>query len=576
MSDNEIAATATPQSAQSYISRTSGLKTKDYVGYALGDTACCLVFGLVTSLLQKFYTDVFSLSPLFIMLMMIGARVWDAINDPIMGRICDTVKPSKWGRYRPWFLYASVPLTISAILMFIKWPGLEDGGVGTMIYATCTYVLFGMCYTMLQIPYGSLASVVTTDEKERTKLSVYRSIGAGVGGTPVILIASFCYAKRLASATSVYTKNVDGVLYEIGENGKIITDMQYTPVIIGVVILAVVSFAMLMLAFKMNKERVLTAPAPHREKGDTARVIKGLFKNRAFVAVSVASMLLLAGQMFTQSFYLYLFDDYFGANWMNIVSMVCTYAPMVLFMFFTPKLVRKFGKKEICAVGMALAAGANLVLFALRGVNPDILMWLFLVLCFVSGCGMTFMVLQVWSMATDAIDDVEVKTGKRDDGTSYAFFMFFRKLGQVIAAVAVNGALLGMHYNTAKGAVQTLGNLSIMYDLATLIPAIMFGIMSLVLFLWYPLSKKKVAELQVLKEAKLKEAYENNLIGIDGDSLVSDIGVSDVPETADDFGGIVEAVNADDVSETTDAPETYAPETDASEADDKDNKPDGE
>ena len=253
---------------KSFIQRTSGLKNKDYVGYAMVDVAGCLVFGLVTSLLQKFYTDVFALSPLFIMLMMVGARIWDAINDPIMGRICDSIKLSKWGRYRPWFLYASVPLTLSAILMFVKWPGLGDGVsyVCTAVYATIIYILFGMCYTMLQIPYGSLASVVTTDEKERTKLSVFRSIGAGIGSLPVILIASFCYDKRLASENSVNKIMKDGIWYEIGENGRILTDMNYKIVIIGVVILSLISFGMLMLAFKNNKERVITAPSKKKEK----------------------------------------------------------------------------------------------------------------------------------------------------------------------------------------------------------------------------------------------------------------------------------------------------------------------
>ena len=500
-------------SDNSYIARTSGLKGKDYVGYALGDTACCLVFGLVTSLLQKFYTDIFGLTPLFIMIMFIGARVWDAVNDPIMGRITDLTKPNKYGRYRPWFLYASIPLTISAILMFVKWPGLGEGAVGTMVYATFTYVLFGMCYTMLQIPYGSLASVVTTDEKERTKLSVFRSIGAGIGSVPVILIASFAYKDRLDEFGNPV----------IGENGKVITDMQYLPVIIGVVILALLSCVMLILAFKFNKERVPATQAPKKEKGATFQAVKRLFKTPAFVAVSVASMLLLAGQMFTQSFYLYLFDDYFGANWMNTVSVVCTYAPMGIFMFFTPKLVRKFGKKEICAVGMVIAAAANLLLFALRGVNPNILMWLFLVLCFVSGCGMTFIVLQVWAMATDAIDMVEVKTGSRDDGTSYAFFMFFRKLGQVIAAVAVNAALLAMNYKTGKGQIQELSTLHTMYDLATIIPAVLFGLMAIVLFFWYPLSKKKVAELQELKEEHLKKTLANTSVGVEENNQAEEI-----------------------------------------------------
>ena len=139
---------------------------------------------------------------------------------------------------------------------------------------------------------------------------------------------------------------------------------------------------------------------------------------------------------------------------------------------------------------------------------------IFLLLCFVSGCGLTTVVMQLWAMATDAIDDIEVKTGSRDDGTAYSFFNFFRKLGQVLAAVCVNGALLGMNYNYAKGAVQTLENLKIMYDMATLIPAVLFGLMALILFVWYPLSKDRVAELQTAKELKLKEHYENNTIDL--------------------------------------------------------------
>ena len=429
-----------------------------------------------------------------------------------MGRLCDTSKLSKWGRYRPWFLWAAGPLIISTMLMFIKWPGLtgEENYVGTCIYATVTYVMFGMSYTMLQIPYGGLASVVTTDEKERTKLSVFRSIGAGVGSIPAVLIASFCYKK-------------------IGVNeqtGRDISEMQYKPVIIGVVIVSLVALVMLILAFMMNKERVIAQPKGKVAKGETKQIVKGLFKNRAFLAASVASMLLLAGQMFTQSFYLYLFDDYFGKPWMNLVSTACTYAPMVIFMFFTPKLVRKFGKKELCGIGMIIAAVANLGMFALRAVNPNILAYLFLVLCFVSGCGLTFIILQVWSMATDAIDDIEVKTGRRDDGTAYAFFMFFRKLGQVIAAIAVNGALLGMHYDYTKGAIQTTKNLEIMYDMATIIPAVLFGIMAVVLLVWYPLSKKKVADLQIAKEEHLKNAFESNAIAIDNTIGIENLGES--------------------------------------------------
>ncbi|MBR2672557.1 MAG: MFS transporter [Oscillospiraceae bacterium] len=489
----------------SYIARTSGLKAKDYLGYAMVDTAGCLVFSLVTTLLQKYYTDIFHLSPLFIMFMFIAARIWDAINDPIMGRICDTVRPAKSGRYKQWFLYAAFPLTLSAVLMFLKLPGLGEDGhyTATCIYATATYIFFGMSYTVLQIPYGSLASVVTTDAGERSKLSVWRSIGAAVGSIPVLVIASFAYANRIGP---------DGNPV-IGENGKIITDMQYKPVILGVSIMAVVSFAMLLVSFFLNKERVKTKPRP-KEQGAAVKAVKTLFRNRSFVAISLISMLLLSGQMFTQSFYTYLFNDYFHANWMNLATQACTYSPMIIFMFFLPKLARKIGKKEITAPGVALAAAANLILYFLKGMDPSILIWVFLIMNFISGCGLTTLVMQLWAMVTDSIDDIEVKTGSRDDGTAYSIFNFFRKFGQVLSALCVNGALLGMSYNYEKGAVQTLSNLRKMYDLATLIPAVLFGVMAALLFFAYPLSRRKVEELQELKEVRLKESYEQNIIDI--------------------------------------------------------------
>jgi len=494
------------ENKESYIAKTSGLKFKDYVGYGMGDAAGCLVFSLVTTLLQKFYTDVFNISPLFIMLMFIVARVWDAVNDPIMGRICDTAKTTKYGRYRPWFLRVAAPLAVLSILMFSKWPGLggDVNYVATCVYATVTYILWGMCYTVLQIPYGSLASVVTTDVGERNKLSVFRAVGAALGSIPVLAISSFAYAKRVDAAGN----------FVYGENGKIITDLQYKPVIIGVIIMSLCSMLMLFLTFKLNKERVITKPA-EKQKGATGKVFKLLMQNKAFVSISLVAMLLLAGQMFTQSFYLYLFNDYFNANWMNLVSMACTYSPMIILMFFMPKLSRRLGKKEVCATGMALAAVCNLIMFSLRGMNPSNLIMPFLLLCFMSGCGQTTVTLQLWTMATDSIDDIEVKTGSRDDGTAYSIFNFFRKMGQVIAAICVNGSLLGMHYKYGKGDVQTLENLKKMYDMATLIPAVMFGLMALLLFVVYPLSKKKVEELQILKEAKLKESYEKNEISID-------------------------------------------------------------
>lgn len=489
---------------RSYISQTSGLQGKDYIGYALGDFAGCLCFSTVTTILQKYYTDILGLTPLFIMIMFIAARVWDAINDPIMGRIVDVRKPNKDGRYRVWMKWVAIPLALATILMFLPWPGLADAmtPLGVAIYAAVTYIVFGMVYTIHQIPYGSLASVVTTDAKERNKLSVFRSAGAALGSLPILVVTMF-YSKK------VY--NADGTPL-IGENGKQITQVQYLPIIIGVSLMAIVACILLFVAYKNNKERVVAKPAEH-QKGETWRIAKTLLRNRSFVAVCLTGLLLLAGQMFTQSFYTYLFNDLFASNWMNLASQACSYGPMVVLMFFAGKLVKKFGKKEICAVGSLLAAIPNFILIFLK---DQIVAFpaLFLAFCLISGIGISIITLEIWALATDAIDDVEVKTGVRNDGSSYATFMFFRKLGQVVAAIAVNGALLGMHYKSGAGEVQTQSTLNAMYYMATAIPAGLFLFMGLVLFLVYGLSKKKTEELQVEKEKLLAIQAENNEIEI--------------------------------------------------------------
>ena len=496
------------QEEQSYIAKASGLKSKDYIAYALGDTGCCLAFGLVTTLLQRYYTDVLLLHPLFIMLMFVVARVWDAVNDPIMGRICDTMKVSKWGRYRPWFLYGGIPLSIAAVLMFVVGPNSVhgSGSVGLSVFATVTYIFFGMAYTVIQIPYGSLASVVTLNDKERSNLSIWRSVGAAIGSMPVMVIGMIAFTK-------------DGVNYKL--------------MMIGVVAMAVASLAMMIFAFIGNKERVVSAPQTP-EKGATMKAFKKLFKSKSMIAVSLASMLLLAGQMFIQSFYSYLINFYFGKTgiW-TMLPTVLTYLPMAFLMFFTPGLVKKFGKKEVSATGMAVAALANLLMFFILFMGKgNVALYLFMILCLASGIGLNFFVLQVWAMAADSIDEIEVKTGSRDDGTAYSFFMFFRKLGQVIAAVAVNATLLAMGYyeTTSQGSfVFSDPQLKVMFILATLIPAAMFGVMAAILFFMFPLSQKKVAQLQEDKEAHLKALAESGEDPVVEDA-VEDAVVVDEPQ----------------------------------------------
>ena len=469
----------------SYISRTSGIKARDKIGYAMGDLASCLVFGLTQSVLNKYYTDVLELSVLSVMVMTIIARIWDAINDPLWGRIIDGARVRPDGRYRHWLKVFAVPVALSAILMFVKIPGLS--GSGYLAYAYVTYILFGMLYTCINIPYGSMAQVITSDDKERSSLSVFRSIGSTFGAMPAMVLASLCYV-TLADGTK---------------------RMDDRRVLIGVCAIAVLSVAAYFLSYAWSRERVASRPAP-RQKGQTMQVVRTLLKSRPFMAVSLASMLFLAAQMFGQGYNSYLFHHYFNAPGLTMLPTVFQYLPVAVIMFFATRLGNRFGRREVCAYGVLLAAVFYLVLFvlALFGFTN---VWLYLLACLMSGIGTAFIFLLVWVLATDAIDYNKVTYGLNDEATSYAFYSFMRKLGQTVATILINVPLLRIGYSGSELKTEGLSAaaLKTMYNFSVMIPAVLFLLVFIILRFVYPLSKARVAQLQVEKE-KMMESQSGN------------------------------------------------------------------
>lgn len=464
---------------------THGIKFKDKIGYAMGDMGGLMTFGLVSAFLQMFYTDVLGISAANITVLMIVSRVWDAINDPIWGSFIDSRKPTKFGRFRPYILWASFPMAVAGFLMFTKIPGLSDNQY--LIYAYVTYILYGMMYTAVNIPYGSLASVITDDEIERSSLSMWRSIGAGIGGLPAqILLPLVVFSTVL---------NADGSSAKVLDAGKLS---------LSVGILCVISVIVFVVHFRLTKERIQISPAQKQENYNVFKTISVLIKNKPFLILCVVSMLLICFQMYTQTIYNYLFKNYFEQPGLYSIVTICTYLPMAMFLPFMGKLIRKFGKKEICSVGLAFAAAINIIMYLLRFTpmvhNP----YVFLVLVFLSGAGQTFLVLEVWALVMDVIDYQELLSGRREEGTSYSFYSFARKLGQTIAGAGAS-AMLGVIGYEGKLATQTPEVLSKLYDIATIVPAIILALMFVLLAFCYKLSKK---QLEVL-HGKLDEMREN-------------------------------------------------------------------
>ena len=259
----------------------------------------------------------------------------------------------------------------------------------------------------------------------------------------------------------------------------------------------------------MTKERIAPQEKKKDEHYNAVATVKALFGNRAFVTLSLASMLLIAFQFYYQSTYTYLFTDYYGKPGLYAFVTICTYGPMAIFIPIMNRLIKKFGKKELCAVGMAFAAVANIGLFVLRWTplahNP----FVFLGFTFLSGLGQTFLVLEVWALVMDVIDYHEVRTGKREEGMAYAVFSFTRKLGQTLAGVGLNALLAFIKYDgelSKQGKPLGEDVLAKLYDISTIVPAVMLALMAVILFCGYNLSKSKLVEVhEELAEIRKKE-----------------------------------------------------------------------
>ncbi|MCH5198559.1 MAG: MFS transporter [Oscillospiraceae bacterium] len=463
---------------------THGITAKDKIGYALGDMGGLLTFGLISSFLNMFYTDVLHIPLGQITILMLVARIWDAINDPLWGSFIDSRKPTKHGRFRPYILAASVPLALGAVVMFTKIPGLST--TQYLIFAYITYIFYGMMYTGTNIPFGSLASVITNDGQERSSLSMWRSIGAGFGGLPAQILLPF-------------------FVYTTLENGTKVLDS--TKLTLSVAVLGVLTVVIYYLHFKLTKERISIPPKQNQSDYSLIKSIKALSKNRPFIVLCIISMLLIAFQMYTQTTYNYLLKNYYNQPGLYSLTTVCTYLPMACFLPFMGKLIRKYGKKELCSAGLAFAAVINVVLYLIKLTpiveNP----YVFLALLLFSGAGQTFLVLEVWALVMDVIDYHELLSGRREEGTAYAFYSFTRKLGQTLAGVGTNILLgvIGYNVNSTETQGQTAEVVSKLYDISTIIPAIVLAVMFVLLAFCYKLSKKKLEEMYALlaeKQAK--------------------------------------------------------------------------
>lgn len=444
---------------------------RDKVGYMFGDFGNDFTFLLSSVYLMKFYTDVMGIAPYIVGILMTVARFIDAITDVTMGQICDRSRPTAKGKFVPWLRRMCGPVAVASFLMYAFW--LENMSMTfKVVWMFATYILWGsVFYTSINIPYGSMASAISAEAKDRQELSSWRTIGATLASTVIGVVLPLI------------------VYYTDAAGNSVLSGSRMGFAALGCSIGAVICY---LICYKMTTERVKIEQ--ETEKFNLLALLKYLLTNRALIGIIVAAIMLLLAQLSLSSMAQYIYPNYFRSSAAISASNLGTSVLTIALAAVMPPLVQKFGKKELSIFGALLGAAALIVGYILHTDNVV----LFVVINLIAFLGIAFFNVSCWAMITDVIDDAEVRTGKRADGTIYATYSFARKLGQAASSGLTGGLLSLIGYSAATQFDQNV--VDGIYNITCIVPAAGFILLALALFLIYPLSKKRVdANIAALK-----------------------------------------------------------------------------
>lgn len=437
----------------------------DKLGYMFGDFGNDFTFILSSMFLMKFYTDVMGIAPAVVGLLMMLARFVDAFTDVTMGQIVDRSKPTKDGKFRPWIKRMCGPVAIASFLIY-------QSAFAGMPYAFkvfwmfFTYILWGsIFYTSINIPYGSMASAVSSDPKDRAELSTWRTIGATLAGLVI------------GTGTPLFAY--------VTVNGNTMLSGSRMTLIAGV--FSVCAILCYLLCFNLVRERVPVQA--NNEKLEIGKLLKSLVTNRSLLGIIAAAILLLLAMLGMQGMTTYVFPNYFGnAAAQSMCSLFSSLAMLVICAPFASRLAARFGKKELSVVSCFCGAVFFLICLVVHPTNA----YVYIVFYILAYIGLGFFNTVIWAMITDVIDDAEVKNGVREDGTIYSVYSFARKLGQAFSSGMVGGllSLIGYTEATAFDPAVTDG----IFKISCIVPAVGLAAVALALIFIYPLGKQKVEE----------------------------------------------------------------------------------
>ena len=387
------------------------LTFRNKIGYAMGDMANMASFGMSATFLLVYYVDVLGITAAAAGTLFLIARIWDGINDPMMGAFADKLfskHQGKGDKFKPFILRGCWILGAASILMFWSPESLSDGQ--TLAWAYLTYITWGMAYTFVNIPFGSVASVMTQDPEERASLSAFRSLGGVVGSA----LCKFVVPVILA----MYADNLE------------------TGYLIAMVSLSGFAIFGHLFAYSSIKENVKSTVS--NQSVSALQALKAIPNNKPLMCVSLASFLMLLA-MFTLGSVLmfYIKENLDNALWIMSITGVIDLVIIVLMALVLPKMVAKLGTKDLMMKSALIVILTSGVAFFLSS-NA----YIFLVFYSLMMFGIMIPIAAVWGQVSDCIDYNEYLTGNRQEGIIYASYSLMRKVGGAgagfIAALGVS------------------------------------------------------------------------------------------------------------------------------------------